>query len=464
MQKAPLAPIALCLILGIIAGNYLNIQQSLLLVLLTLVVIVALFCSRLPRLQTLIINTCFFLLGMTIAPVPSVEEPAKPFEGIIISEPSEKPKTIAVDVLIPNNGEERRLYVWKDNRSAQLQVGDAITVNQTRESFVWAYDWQPTSIKAIQLSALQQLRIRALQWRHQLLNRFRQSPSQEEAYGVLAAMTLGDKSALSKEQRDTFSKTGASHVLALSGLHLGIIYMLLTRLMVGRRLRWLKQSILILSIWAFAFITGLSTSIVRASIMFSIFSLFAAGGRQRASLNLLSLTAIIMLLYDSNLLFDVGFQLSFSAVLSILVITPLLERLVSRKYIMEHPLIRWLWNMITVSVAAQIGVAPLITYYFGYFSTYFILTNLFVIPVTTLILYGALVFILTSWTIAGTTLWWLVTILGQGLTLIAALPGASIHGLYFSIIQVSMVYIIIACIYLLVLTRLSSQNTRRKFA
>jgi competence protein ComEC len=234
--------------------------------------------------------------------------------------------------------------------------------------------------------------------------------------------------------------------------------------MTGRRYRWLKQSILILSIWAFAFLTGLSTSMVRAAIMLSIFSLFAAGGRQRASLNLLALTLIIMLLYDSSQLYDVGFQLSFSAVFAILIITPIFERFVSKKYLMEHPLQRWLWGLLTVSLAAQIGVAPLIAHYFGHFSTYFLLTNLFVLPITTVILYGALAFLLTSWIFIGKALLWLVSILGQGLTLIAGLPCASIDGLHPSVMQTCMVYLVIVCILIAILTILPPKNTKRKFA
>lgn len=461
----PLAPFALSLVLGIIAGSLITIQQPLLLVILTAVVVVALCCYRLPRVQTTLLYVCFLVLGAFIAPDPDTTAPASSFEGIIISELSEKPKTIAVDVLTPQDGKERRLYIWKDERSRQLQIGDAILVSQTRETFVGPRAWQKSDKDAIQLSAFQRLKIRALHWRHQLLNKYRQGASQQDdAYGILAAMTLGDKSALSKEQRDTFNETGASHVLALSGLHLSIIYMLLTRLMTGRRYRWLKQSILILSIWAFAFLTGLSTSMVRAAIMLSIFSLFAAGGRQRASLNLLALTLIIMLLYDSSQLYDVGFQLSFSAVFAILIITPIFERFVSKKYLMEHPLQRWLWGLLTVSLAAQIGVAPLIAHYFGHFSTYFLLTNLFVLPITTVILYGALAFLLTSWIFIGKALLWLVSVLGQGLTLIAGLPCASIDGLHPSVMQTCMVYLVIVCILIAILTILPPKNTKRKFA
>lgn len=465
MQNTPLAPFALSLILGIVAGHYFHIQQPLLLTIMVAVVVAAFLCRQRPSLQSLLLSAGFLVAGMAIAPAPESPHPATPFEGVVISESADKPKTVAVDVLIPEGDRQLRLYIGKDERARRLRIGDGIVVEQTRQAYVGPRSWHPGGQAALKLSTPQRLKIQALQWRHRLLMRYRQSTaSQEEAYGVLAAMTLGDKSALSRSQRDTFATTGASHVLALSGLHLGIIYMLLTRLMAGRRRHWLKQSLLILSIWAFAFLTGLSTSMVRAAVMLTVFSLFAATSRQRASLNRLCLTAMVMLFYDSSQLFDIGFQLSFTAVFSILLCTPLMERLVSQRYLMEHRLQRWLWSMLTVTLAAQIGTAPLIAYHFGQFSTYFLLTNLFVLPVTTLILYGALLFLLTSWSAIGTALLTLVTILGRGLALIAALPEACIRGLHPSVLQVCMVYVVIASLCIMADRLLPDKNTRRKFA
>jgi competence protein ComEC len=261
-------------------------------------------------------------------------------------------------------------------------------------------------------------------------------------------MTLGDKSALSSEVKDIYSITGASHVLALSGLHLGIIYMLLSILLAHRRRFWLSQVVIILSIWAFAVMTGLSTSIVRSATMISIYGLLSVAGRNKSSLNVLCFTAILMLLFSPTLLFEVGFQLSFMAVLSILLFMPLVERMVPSRYMIKYPLVRWLWSAIAVSMSAQIGVAPLIAYYFGRLSTYFLLTNLFVLPLATVILYGALLFLITSWSLLGSALFTVVTLLNRGLSVVASLPLSSIDGLHPSVFQVCMMYTIIICIYI----------------
>lgn len=295
------------------------------------------------------------------------------------------------------------------------------------------------------LSKMERVRLQFLDLREKLLNRYRTQPVEDEQYAVLAAMTLGDKSALTKELRETYSVTGASHILALSGLHLGIIYFLLFRLTLGRRHFWFSQVIIILSIWAFAFLTGLSTSVMRSATMISVYALFSVAGRHRSPVNLLCFTAILMLLVNPASLYDVGFQMSFSAVLAILLLMPLFESFFPENYFVSRPVLRYIYNMVGVSVAAQIGVAPLIAYYFGRFSTYFLLTNFIVIPAATVILYGVL--LVMVFPPLSTVLLWMVGILNKALGWISQMPCASIDGLHPSAFQICLLYIAFFCIY-----------------
>jgi len=294
-------------------------------------------------------------------------------------------------------------------------------------------------------SKMERVKSRFLDYRNELLNRYKTQSVDDEQYAVLVAMTLGDKSALTKELRETYSVTGASHILALSGLHLGIIYLLLFRLTLGRRRSWLSQVVIILSIWAFAFLTGLSTSVVRSATMISIYALFSVAGRHRSPVNILCFTAIVMLLVNPASLFDIGFQLSFSAVLAILLLMPLFESFFPEHYFAGRPLQRYIYNMVGLSVAAQIGVAPLIAYYFGRFSTYFLLTNFIVIPAATIILYGALLVVLVP-SLAPVLLGF-VGILNKALGWISQMPCASIDGLHPSVLQICLLYVVFACIY-----------------
>ena len=284
-----------------------------------------------------------------------------------------------------------------------------------------------------------------------LLERLQSAGLSDDQYAVVAAMALGDKSALTHKLRETYSMTGASHILALSGLHLGIIYALLSMLVVGRRWQTISQVAIILSIWAFVFLVGMSASVVRSAVMLTIYALLAIGHRRKMSVNTLAFTAIVMLLVSPQALFDVGFQMSFMAVFSILLFVPLFYRPFSPEYLMTHRAISWLWGMVAVSIAAQIGVAPLIAYYFGRFSCYFLLTNFIVIPAATLILYLSLATLLIP--SIGVLLANIVGLLNTTLLYIASIPGATIEGLHPSVMLTASIYgVIFSAYYLLWLT------------
>ena len=287
-----------------------------------------------------------------------------------------------------------------------------------------------------------------LHQRSKLLERFSDNGIDGDAYAVLAAMSLGDKSALSRDVKDTYSVSGASHVLALSGLHLGIIYMLLSMFLPRRRWPALSQLLIVLMIWAFVFLVGMSVSVVRSAVMLTLYGLLSIGNREKMSINALAFTAIAMLMWNPAWLFDVGFQMSFMAVLAILLFVPLFDDVFPAEYLMEHRWLKWAWGMVAVSCSAQLGVAPLIAFYFGRFSTYFLLTNFIVVPAAMLILWLSIV-VLVFPSLAYLLLY-IVNILNAILLRITAIPGASIDGLHPSVLQVVLIYILIFCTYLLI--------------
>ena len=283
-----------------------------------------------------------------------------------------------------------------------------------------------------------------MQQREKLLERFSDNGINGDAYAVVAAMSLGDKSALTHNLKDTYSVSGASHVLALSGLHLGIIYMLFSLFLPRRRWPALSQ----LVIWAFVFLVGMSVSVVRSAVMLTVYGLLSIGNRDKMSINALAFTALVMLMWNPSWLFDVGFQMSFMAVLAILLFVPLFEDVFSAEYLMEHRWIKRIWGLVTVSCSAQLGVAPLIAFYFGRFSTYFLLTNFIVIPAAMVILWLSIVVL--AFPSLAYILLYIVELLNVALSCIAAIPGASIDGLHPSVLQVVLVYILIICSYLLI--------------
>lgn len=443
---APLLPPAISLAAGIVAGTKLSVAWPWL----AGAVVVALLAWRWPRVQSVCLWLCFLMLGMVIA--PKEEEPAPDgiwLEAVVASVPTEKPKTMMAELLIAPKGERRRCYFSKDERSQRLSVGTNLLVRIHDGQFINYRDWQPGGEAFNKISSVQRLRLRALQWRGRAMNRLglhpRSAGEERDAEAVLAAMVLGDKSALTRELRQSYAQTGASHILALSGLHLSIIYLLLTRLMQGRRRFWLSQVLTVLGIWAFALLTGLSVSVVRAAIMLTVYALFELGGRRHAPLGVLSFTAIVMMLADSRTVFDVGFQLSFMSMVSILLFVPLFERPLSDKWMARHRMVHWFISLLTVSVAAQLGTAPLVAYYFGQFPTWFLLTNIIVVPLAMLILYGAVIALLIPQ--AGGIIVFLAKLLNTAIDQLSQLPLATISGLRPSVLQVVMIYVVIAVFY-----------------
>lgn len=368
-------------------------------------------------------------------------------EAVVASVPANKPKTLQVFLLLTETGERRSCYIWKDERSLQLRAGDNLLVRINDGKFVRWNDWQRGGDGWNNISHLQRLRIKALVLRERLLSRLHIDDDDDEAQALIAAMVLGDKNVLTPELRNRYAVTGASHVLALSGLHLSIIYLLLTRLTLGRRRSWLTQGLVVLAIWGYVLLTGLPTSLIRAATMISIYSLFSLGGRRYAPLNVLCFTAIVMLLADSHALFDIGFQLSFMAMLGILLFAPLANSWFSARWRMEYRIVNWLFSLITMSVAAQIGTAPLVAYYFGRFSTWFLITNLIVVPLVTLILYTAMMALVFPPIAAAAVS--IAHVMNKAVDTISIMPLASVEGLHPSVLQVALCYVAAAGIYIL---------------
>ena len=251
--------------------------------------------------------------------------------------------------------------------------------------------------KKVGHDASRSLRQVASDYRERVVSLYRRSGIKGDELAVLSALTVGDKEELSDDIIETYSVAGAAHVLALSGLHVGFLYALLCLLLglLWRRWRILKPFLLafiVLLLAGFAFFTGLSSSVVRSVVMFSLLTLAALQSEKPLTMNTLMATAFLMLLCKPVWLFDVGFQLSFSAVASILLVQPKLYAL----WKIENRVLRYVWGLLTVSVAAQLGTAPLVLLYFSRFPTHFLFTNLWVVPLVSLILYSAVLFLMLT--------------------------------------------------------------------
>ena len=236
----------------------------------------------------------------------------------------------------------------------------------------------------------------ASHFRQKLLEVYRRYRIEGDEFAVVGALMLGYNDALTRELLDSYSVTGAMHVLSVSGLHVAIVcavfYFLLGFMDKRRGLFIAKHLIVIVLLWVFALLTGLAPAVVRSALMFTLIALGYVVSRKPQIYNTIFFSAFVMLLYDPTYLFDVGFQLSYLAVLSIVYFEPKFKKLVDVKF---KPL-KWVWELTCVSVAAQIGTAALGVFYFHRFSNFFWLSNMVVVPLSGFIMYAAMALLLVA--------------------------------------------------------------------
>ena len=271
--------------------------------------------------------------------------------------------------------------------------------------------------------------------------------------GIAAAMILGDKEYLDRELSSSFADAGAVHILCVSGLHVGVIYMISGFLFSFIRSKKLRMILVLLIIWSFAMVTGLSPPVLRASVMFTAISVSSLAKRESNIFNNIALSAFLLLLSDSRMILQPGFQLSYSAVLGIVIFQPFIAgwwtppwKIISRG-----------WELTAVSVSAQIGTLPLSLLYFQQFPNYFILTNLVVIPLTAVVIYAGLVMTVLSLTgIAFAPLalvfQCLLRFLRHFIGFISQLPGSVTGFLWPDIFSALILFIIIFLLALFVLS------------
>lgn len=296
-------------------------------------------------------------------------------------------------------------------------------------------------------------------YRNQLEQKMKTLHIEEQNYAVISAMALGDKSALDAETRESYSVAGTSHVLAVSGLHIAIIFQVILLMLGSNRKSQLTIIISTIAIWSYVILIGLPASAIRSATMISLYGFGLIAKRHGTSLNILVFAYVVMLCFTPLSLFDISFQMSFLAVASILLFQPLIVDL----YKPRHLLTQKAWQLASASLAAQVGTIPIITFYFGRISCYSILTSFVAIPMATLVLYLCALliglFILSNLPYISIAAIFathhvarcLVSITQFGNTVfhfVALLPGASIDDIHICLIQVLLLYLVLFCGYM----------------
>ncbi|MCB0580991.1 MAG: ComEC family competence protein, partial [Phaeodactylibacter sp.] len=434
----------------------------------------------------LVLNLCFFLFGILRAHFhderrhPCYPGASPDRKSIILGRVSELQPTasklrlsVAIQAAADTTGMLQTavgsiiVYVDVTAGSRQLHAGDVLLLNAKRlpvqgalnpqafdyrrylhyqnvhlQAFVEENDWKLLAHRPSLATRARELR------RFYLQVLKRHLPTNNE-YAVAAALILGNKADLSDETRNAYAHTGAMHVLAVSGLHVGIIQLLVSFLLGLLRLPWrqwtlVRTLLLLASIWAFALLTGASPSVLRAATLFSFLSIGQAMKRRANIYNTLAASACLLLCIDPYLLFNIGFQLSYLAVLGIVYFQPVFYR----QWYIQNRAGDYLWKLLAVSLAAQLTTLPLSLYYFHQFPLYFWLSGLIVVPAAALILSAGLaLFALHLVPVVGMAvgklLYGIIWTVNALVFLIQQIPGGLIEGFWVGKAATCLLYLIL---------------------
>ena len=437
LSKAPFVRITILYILGIVLSLYFPNNSDLFLYIIAILLSLALIINKLLSrrfyyinlLYGIIISLLFIVTAYTFTSYKTnCVKNKKDVNGILITKVASS-KTyknnfykIELNIiskkdslsLIPINT-NAMAFLKADTDTFNIQIGDIILVNSefkdieqiknpyqfdyksylnysdiSKIGFVDTDKWKFIENKEFNIFRISE------NIRQYFINKFKLFDIKPENLAIINAIVLGDKSEITPELGNEFANAGVMHILAVSGLHVGILFLILTVLFnsfAGYKIgKYLKFFLIIFILWAYAFITGLSPSVVRSVIMFSLVSISIIIQRQHNIYNTVFVSAFILLVFNPFYLLKIGFQLSYLAVLGIVYFQPKISKIVKSK----NKFIRYFWDLVAVSIAAQISTAPLTLYYFNKFPNYFILTNLAVMMLVTIILSVGIAFLALS--------------------------------------------------------------------
>ena len=443
-----------------------------------------------------ILSLCaaFFLVGISstnvrncpnhLSDVRKMVQNSDFFTFQIIENTTEKEKSVKLIVQLLSDKDfhtistKAVLYLQKNPQSAQLRIGDYLVAHTKLIEFSppqnpYAFDNQKymrrkgiyftayassQQWECLSHASIHPLRTAASKVQHHFSTLFAQNGLQGDEYAVITAVLLGNDETMESDLKAHFAAAGVSHILCVSGMHVGIIFMIINFLLkpldYSPRLRILKAIILLLVIWIYAHITGLAPSVTRAATMFTFVTLGSLLHRPTSIYHSLFASMFILLLINPLLLFEIGFQMSYLAVFGIVLIQPPLTRLWTPKY----KVIKYLWELATVSIAAQLATFPLSLFYFGQFPNYFLLSNLSVISLSFVIVITGIALLALSWIppfsrFIGTLLTYEIRLLTTIVKGIESLPGSVTDNIAITSLQMMLIYGIIFAAFLYLLKK-----------
>lgn len=270
----------------------------------------------------------------------------------------------------------------------------------------------------------------ALSLRSKQVEYYKRTLKSEDAFAMASTLILGQRADLSEDTLSVYSRTGTIHALSVSGMHLGLIYLILHWALLfldrSKFFRILKVMLVLIAIWFYTLLTGMSPSVLRSAIMLSAFIIAKLLHKTVNGYNILAFAAFCLLLYDPYLIWDVGFQLSFLAVFGLIAAQPLIQSC----WQTQHKWLSKIWSALTMSFSAQLATFPLSIYYFHQFPLYFLIGNLFIVIPSALILYLGMVIMIFRLDFLIPAFEWLINFMNSGLNYISRLPFSSLTGIW----------------------------------
>lgn len=418
-HRLPFVFLAVSLITGIVLQNELQLNV----VGLSVMVVVSVILYFIRSEWRTLISVCalFLVLGVLISRSGSVERPIQGETTLILNVTEMKiserewDQGVGEILYVRSQGEyiklDEKLLFYTNSELIEkgmqlLVVSDISTIKNSNNpgSFNAQLFWRSKGISKISFITDDSFRILSKRdpgfmdrfstfVRSSVIDALENSFSADQS-AVLKALLLGDKGDLSTELRDHFANAGAMHLLAVSGLHVGIIAMILLFMFkqFPKRISNLWAHIaVVLILWMYATVTGFSPSVTRAVLMFSLLILSRLARGQYSPVNVLFFSAFIVVIWNPNVIYDIGFQLSYLAVLGIFLFYDKLESAV----FIKNKVLKWIWQGTSIGLAAQITTAPLALYYFHQFPNYFALSNLGVMVMAASLMFISILFLIT---------------------------------------------------------------------